>query len=115
MVCDLRGVAGQGPVPLAQTDLVSDRRTRTFRPGNYLLNDCIRNTTAVCNLRQNLRQNTVRDKIQSETKFSSEKKSEKNIFLSEKKFCHKKNCVRCCLGFPVHKVNCLGQIDAYHH
>ena len=39
------------------------------------LNDCIRNTTAVCNPRQN----SVRDKIQSL------KKSEKNTFLSEKK------------------------------
>ena len=34
------------------------------------LNGCIRNTTAVCNPRQNLRQNSVRDKILPETKSS---------------------------------------------
>ena len=44
------------------------------------LNDCIRNTTAVCNPRQNPRQNSVRGKIQSKTKFSLRK-----IFLLEKK------------------------------
>ena len=48
------------------------------------LNDCIRNTIAVCNPRQNPRENPGRDKIQSE------KKSEKKIFLSEKN-CQKKN------------------------
>ena len=41
-------------------------------------NDCIRNTTAVCNLRQIPRRNSVRDKIQSE----------KN--LRKKIFCWKK-------------------------
>ena len=30
---------------------------------------------------------------------------------SEKKILLEKNC----LGFPVHKVSCLGQIDVYHH
>ena len=45
----------------------------------------------------------IRDKIQSK------KKSEKKIF------CQKKNYLRRCLGFSVHKVSCLGQIDAYHH
>ena len=54
------------------------------------LNDCIRNTTAVCNPRKKSktkfspRQNSIRDKIQSG------KKSEKNIFLSEIKFCQNK-------------------------
>ena len=51
----------------------------------------------------------IRDKI------PSEKKSEKNIFLLEKKNYQKKICLRCYLGFPVHKVSCLEQIDAYHH
>ena len=70
-------------------------------------------------------QDKIRDRIHSETKFSprqkpvqdkiqSEKKSEKKIFLSEKKFYQKKNCLRHCLRFPVCKVSCLGQIDAYH-
>ena len=45
------------------------------------LNDCVRNTTAVCNPRQN----SLRDKIQSKTK-SSPRQNPKN-FLSEKKFC----------------------------
>ena len=61
------------------------------------LNDCIQNTTAVCNPRQN----SVPDKIQSQTKFSprqiqSKTKSENffltiffllgKIFFSEKQF-----------------------------
>ena len=81
---------------------------------NQQLNNCIRNTTAVCNPRQNLvrdkfspRQNSVLDKIQ-------------NFFLLEKKFVGKKN-LRFCLGlnfvtdFQCTFLSCLGQIDAYHH
>ena len=33
-----------------------------------ILNDCIQNTTGVCNLKQNMRKNSVREKIQSEKK-----------------------------------------------
>ena len=81
------------------------------------LNDCIRNTTAVCNPRQN----SVQDQIQSETKYSLRlylEKSEKNIFCQEKflkKNIVRKFCLRSCLGFPVHKVSCLGPIAAYHN
>ena len=53
---------------------------------NRILKDCIRNTTAVCNPRQNPRQNSVRDKfslrqIQSETKFSPRQNSVQTFFF----------------------------------
>ena len=54
----------------------------------------------------------IRDKIQSK------KKSEKNFFVRKKfvgKKLQKKICLEYCLRFPVCKVSCLGQIDAYHH
>ena len=80
------------------------------------LNDCLRNTTAVCNPRQN----SVRGKVQSETKYSLrhnsvQEKIVRKKNLSEKKIVSKKNCLRHCLQFPVRKVSCLEQIDAYHH
>ena len=56
---------------------------------NLKLNDCIRNTTAVCNPRQ----------IQSETKFSMRQNLRKK-FLLEKKLSEKRICLRRCLGFP---------------
>ena len=61
----------------------------------------------------------IRGKIQSETK-SRLRQNPSKIFLSEKILLEKiivsKNiCVGCCLRFPVRKVSCLGQIDAYHH
>ena len=49
------------------------------------LNDCIRNTTAVCNPIQN----SVRDKIQSETKFSP-RQNPRIFFFIGKLFCQKK-------------------------
>ena len=52
----------------------------------------------------------IRDKIQSE------KKSEKKFFVGKyfvrKKIFARKNCLAHCLGFPVRKVSCLGQINA---
>ena len=62
----------------------------------------------------------IQDKLQSETIFSPRqnsvwgKKSKKKIFLSEKKFVEKKSS-QIYLGLTVTKVNCLGQINAYHH
>ena len=46
----------------------------------------------------------VRDKIQSEKKFSLIN-NPRNGFIVEKN----------CLKFPVRKVSCLEQIHAYHH
>ena len=61
----------------------------------------------------------IRDKIQSQTKSGPghnpvQDKVQEKYFLSEKKIVRKKFCLGCCLGFPVCKVSCLGQIDVYH-
>ena len=65
-------------------------------------------------------QYVIQDQIQSKTKFSLRKNLRKNFFcwkkiLSEKENCQEKICLEHSLGFPVHKVSCLGQINAYHH
>ena len=81
---------------------------RTWK--QYKLDDCIRNTTAECNPRQN----SVRDKKFSPRQVHSQTKFKIKI-LSEGKIVRKKFCLGRCLGFPVRKVSCFGQIDAYHH
>ena len=50
------------------------------------LNDCLRNTTAVCNPRQN----SVRGKVQSETKSSLRQNSVQEKIVRKKKTCQKK-------------------------
>ena len=72
-----------------------------------LLNDCLQNTTVVCNPKQNPRQNSVQDKIQSETKFSIEKIQEK-YFLSENLFCFfflEKNCQKKYLSWILSQIS----------
>ena len=64
----------------------------------FILNDCIRNTTAVCTPRQSPRQNSGRDKF-------SLRKNWRKYFLLEKIIC---------LGLTVTKVSCLGEINVYH-
>ena len=52
---------------------------------NRKFNDCMRNTTAVCNPRQN----SVQEKIQSKTKFSWKKDCQKknSQIFSQTEFC----------------------------
>ena len=58
------------------------------------------------------RQNSVRKKISLKKKFSQKICCQK---INSQIFSQTEFSLRCCLGFPVDKVSCLGQIDAYHH